>query len=194
MRSCHPPPLSEKIHACLQEVQALAAAGVHDHIVRYYGSWLEDQGEGALHFYIQLEKCETSLGHRFSVERAPLKEAELVNILRQVSRYGRCDGGGGRGRGESGGRGRVESVGQLGELCPLPLPHLFSPPTHFPVNTRTLVGLKTRMKGSRSSILVNIQDRKVLFLPPPPSLSLPLAVSCFLSTAPAPERVVPSGD
>ena len=65
-------------------MQALAAAGVHDHIVRYYGSWLEEQGEGGMHFYIQLEKCESSLGHRFMVERAPMKEAEMVDIVRQV--------------------------------------------------------------------------------------------------------------
>ena len=68
---------------CLQEIQALAASGVHKHIVRYYFAWLEEQGE-SVHFYVQLEKCENSLGQRFSVEGKAFKEAELVEILKQV--------------------------------------------------------------------------------------------------------------
>ena len=67
----------------MQEIQAMAAAGVHQHIVRYYFAWLEEQN-GKLHFYVQLEKCESSLGQRFSVERKAMKETELINILKQV--------------------------------------------------------------------------------------------------------------
>lgn len=71
------------LECALQEIQALAAAGIHQHIVRYYFAWLEEQN-GKLHFYVQLEKCESSLGQRFSVERKGMKEAELTNILKQV--------------------------------------------------------------------------------------------------------------
>ena len=67
----------------MQEIQALAASGVHEHIVRYYFAWLEEQA-GSVHFYVQLEKCENSLGQRFSVEGKAFKEAELVEILKQV--------------------------------------------------------------------------------------------------------------
>lgn len=67
----------------MQEIQALAASGVHEHIVRYYFAWLEEQGD-KLHFYVQLEKCESSLGQRFSLEGKAMKESELVDILKQV--------------------------------------------------------------------------------------------------------------
>lgn len=54
--------------------------------MRYYFAWLEEQA-GSVHFYVQLEKCEGSLGQRFSVERKALKESELVAILKQVSAF-----------------------------------------------------------------------------------------------------------
>lgn len=62
----------------------MAAAGVHANIVRYYFAWMEAERDG-VHFYIQQEKCGSSLGQRFCVDKRPLKEAELVDILRQVA-------------------------------------------------------------------------------------------------------------
>ena len=67
----------------LQEIQALAACGTHPNVVRYFTSWVEEQ-RNVVHFYIQLERCGSSLGQRFCVDRRPFKEAELVDILRQV--------------------------------------------------------------------------------------------------------------
>ena len=67
----------------LQEIQALAASGAHPNVVRFFSSWVEEQRNG-VHFYIQLERCGSSLGQRFSVDHRPLKETELVDILRQV--------------------------------------------------------------------------------------------------------------
>lgn len=66
-----------------QEIAALAAAGAHPSIVRYYFAWMETQGDG-VHFYIQLERCGTSLAQRACVDLEPFKEAELLEILKQV--------------------------------------------------------------------------------------------------------------
>ena len=68
-----------------QEAMALAAAGSHPNIVRYYSSWTEQQGNGQL-FYILMEKCDVSLGTKQSLGARSFKEAELVEILRQVQR------------------------------------------------------------------------------------------------------------
>lgn len=54
--------------------------------MRYYFAWLEEQGS-SVHFYVQLEKCENSLGQRFSVEGKAFKETELIEILKQVLTY-----------------------------------------------------------------------------------------------------------
>ncbi len=66
-----------------QEAMALAAAGSHPNIVRYYSSWTEQQGDGQL-FYILMEKCDVSLGTKQSLGARSFKEAELLEILRQV--------------------------------------------------------------------------------------------------------------
>lgn len=71
------------LHNSWQEIQALAAAGCHHNIVRYYFAWLEEE-RGGVHFYIQMGKCRSSLGQRFSVDKTPLRESELVEILKQV--------------------------------------------------------------------------------------------------------------
>lgn len=65
----------------------MAAAGTHPNIVRYYSSWTEQQGDGQL-FYILMEKCDESLGHKQKFGDRSFKEAELVEILRQVRAHG----------------------------------------------------------------------------------------------------------
>jgi hypothetical protein len=40
-----------------QEAQAMAAAGAHPGVARYYSSWAEAGPAGGTHFYIQLERC-----------------------------------------------------------------------------------------------------------------------------------------
>lgn len=61
----------------------MAAAGTHPNIVRYYSSWTEQQGDGQL-FYILMEKCDESLGQKQTFGDRSFKEAELLEILRQV--------------------------------------------------------------------------------------------------------------
>lgn len=68
----------------LQEVQALAAVQSHPNIVHYYTCWAEQDVHGE-HFYIQLELCEKSLQDVFSGNNTPMKETELVDILKQLA-------------------------------------------------------------------------------------------------------------
>jgi hypothetical protein len=68
-----------------QEAMAMAAAGMHANVVRYYGAWTEDApGEAGRHVYILMEPCAESLGMRRIVCKAPLREAELLDVLRQA--------------------------------------------------------------------------------------------------------------
>lgn len=67
----------------VQEAMAMAAAGSHPNIVRYYSSWTEQQGEGQM-LYILMELCNMSLATQQSLGDHSFKEAELVEILRQV--------------------------------------------------------------------------------------------------------------
>ena len=64
----------------------MAAAGAHPAVVRYYSSWTEGGAE-AQHFYILMEKCDVSLGTKMALGEQPFKEAELLEILRQVFLY-----------------------------------------------------------------------------------------------------------
>lgn len=64
----------------------MAAAGTHQNIVRYYSSWTEQQGGEQL-FYILMEKCEESLSAKQMLAGHQFKEAELVDILRQVGLF-----------------------------------------------------------------------------------------------------------
>ena len=66
-----------------QEIQAMAAVGDHPHIVRYFLGWLESRMEG-LYAYLQMEKCDVSLGTQLAVHGQPFKEAQLLTILSQV--------------------------------------------------------------------------------------------------------------
>lgn len=62
----------------------MAAVGSHPHLVRYHTAWIEkDAAAAGEHFYIQLEACDTSLGNLRAL-KSQAKEAELLEILRQV--------------------------------------------------------------------------------------------------------------
>ena len=61
----------------------MAAAGNHPHVVRYYLGWLESRSEG-LFAYLQMEKCEVSLGTQLAVHGQPFREAQLLAVLTQV--------------------------------------------------------------------------------------------------------------
>ncbi|OAY71755.1 Wee1-like protein kinase [Ananas comosus] len=62
----------------LMEVQALAALGSHDNVVRYYTSWFENE-----QLYIQIELCERSLSINRS--HAP-KCGEVLEMLYQIAK------------------------------------------------------------------------------------------------------------
>ncbi|BDA40733.1 Wee1-like protein kinase [Coccomyxa sp. Obi] len=76
--------LEYAIKRSFREAMAMAAAGTHPNIVRYYSSWTEQQGDGQL-FYILMEKCDESLGHKQAFGDRSFKEADLLEILRQVA-------------------------------------------------------------------------------------------------------------
>ena len=65
-------------------MHALAAVGSHPHLVRYHTAWIEkDAAADGEHLYIQLEACDTSLGNLRALN-SQAREAELVEIMRQV--------------------------------------------------------------------------------------------------------------
>ncbi len=71
-------------------MQALAAVQHHPHIVALHDAWFEpDPRNDAESAYLKLEMCGESLRDVLR-RRVQLREAELVEILRQVS--GRVDG------------------------------------------------------------------------------------------------------
>lgn len=67
----------------------MAAVGSHPHVVRYYLGWLEARLEG-LYAYLQMEKCDVSLGTQLAVHGQPFKEAQLLLVLSQVSTVLAC--------------------------------------------------------------------------------------------------------
>ncbi|GAQ82430.1 Cyclin-dependent kinase WEE1 [Klebsormidium nitens] len=69
---------SEK-KVALMEVQGLAAAGSHPHIVRYYNAWFESD-----YLYIQTELCERSLEVKEG-DTQPMAELELVAVMQQMA-------------------------------------------------------------------------------------------------------------
>jgi len=80
-----PSRLRAHVRVAAQEAMAMAAAGMHANVVRYYGAWTEDApGEAGRHVYILMEPCAESLGMRRIVCKAPLREAELLDVLRQA--------------------------------------------------------------------------------------------------------------
>ena len=65
--------------AALAEVHALAAAGAHDNLVRYFGAWFEGDA-----LYIQLELCAGgALGGR---QREAMPGAQVADVMRCVAR------------------------------------------------------------------------------------------------------------
>eukprot|EP00877_Chromochloris_zofingiensis_P005869 jgi/Chrzof1/1535/Cz10g11150.t1 len=68
----------------LQEVQALAVAQAHPHIVQYYWSWAENDLHGDF-LYIQLELCQDSLADQAKARKAPWNESELLLIMKQMA-------------------------------------------------------------------------------------------------------------
>lgn len=67
----------------LQEAQVLASLPPHPHIVQYYTSWTE-QGSHGEFLYHQLEKCDISLGSLVALGESRLREAEMLEVLRQM--------------------------------------------------------------------------------------------------------------
>lgn len=61
----------------------LASLPPHPHIVQYYTSWTE-QGSHGEFLYHQLEKCDISLGSLVALGESRLREAEMLEVLRQV--------------------------------------------------------------------------------------------------------------
>ncbi|KAK9821243.1 hypothetical protein WJX81_008325 [Elliptochloris bilobata] len=87
-RSSHPLHTHADKKRWQQEVMAMAAAGVHANIVRYHCAWAEVNAEepyGGHHIYILMEPCTESLGMRRLVTKAPMREAELLEVLRQMA-------------------------------------------------------------------------------------------------------------
>lgn len=68
-----------------QEAQAMAAAGSHPGLARYYSSWSEAGPGGGTLFYIQLERCGVSLATLAAVHGGPLPEPALLSIARQAA-------------------------------------------------------------------------------------------------------------
>lgn len=68
-----------------QEAAALAAAGSHPGVVRYFSSWAEPGPAGGALFYIAIELCGVSLGTKRAVHGEPLPEAELTAVAAQVA-------------------------------------------------------------------------------------------------------------
>ena len=63
----------------------MAAAGTHPHIVRYHCAWMEDAAQpGEHHVYILMEACADSLVGQRVVSQAPMREPELLDLLRQA--------------------------------------------------------------------------------------------------------------
>ena len=79
-------------HAAAQEAMAMAAAGTHPNIVRYHSAWMEDAAQpGEHHVYILMEACTDSLVGQRVVSQAPMREPELLDLLRQArSRQSSC--------------------------------------------------------------------------------------------------------
>ena len=69
----------------------MAAVGSHPHVVRYFLGWLESRMEG-LYAYLQMEKCDVSLGTQLAVHGQPFKEAQLLTIVSQVGSMRSCFG------------------------------------------------------------------------------------------------------
>ncbi|KAG9134035.1 hypothetical protein Leryth_004728 [Lithospermum erythrorhizon] len=63
----------------LMEVQAMAALGSHQNIVRYYTSWFEDD-----HLYIQMELCDCNVS--MSQSYKPCTEDEVLEALHQIAK------------------------------------------------------------------------------------------------------------
>lgn len=69
----------------------------HPNIVQYYSAWAEQEGGPVEALVIQLELCEGSLRELLKARGGPLKEAELLALMKQVRVGGEGGGAGGRG-------------------------------------------------------------------------------------------------
>lgn len=67
-----------KRRQAVREVQAHAAVGDHQNIVRYYSAWTESN-----HLYMQLELCDGALSAEVDAMR-PLPEERAMEIVRQI--------------------------------------------------------------------------------------------------------------
>ncbi|PSC73365.1 Wee1 kinase isoform B [Micractinium conductrix] len=67
----------------IQEAQVLAHLPPHPNVVQYFGCWSEPHGDGE-HLYLQLEKCDVSLGVHASLGEQ-LREPDLLEILQQTA-------------------------------------------------------------------------------------------------------------
>lgn len=79
-RSQHPLRMTSERRQALTEVQALAAVGAHENVLRYYTAWFESD-----YCYIQTELCDGTLTQLRNCDPSISQESSLLEIMRQMA-------------------------------------------------------------------------------------------------------------
>lgn len=79
-RSQHPLKLASERRQALTEVQALAAVGAHENVLRYHTAWFESD-----YCYIQTELCDRTLTQLRDSDPSVSQESSLLEIMRQMA-------------------------------------------------------------------------------------------------------------